>query len=72
MGLLERAPDPADGRAKLIRFSAKGRRGLLRGLGVLQKLEDELAGSLGRRRMLVLNQTLRRLLAVLERRRSRD
>jgi DNA-binding MarR family transcriptional regulator len=66
MGVLERVPDPSDGRAKLIRFSARGRQGLLQGLGVLRAIEHELAGRLGPRRMLGLHGTLLDLVAELE------
>jgi DNA-binding MarR family transcriptional regulator len=49
-GVIERVPDAEDGRAKLVRFSAKGRQGLLEGLELLRELEAELAESLGARR----------------------
>src|SRR3712207_4543485 len=42
MGMLETVADPTDGRAKLVRFSARGRRGLLEGIAVLRELEAEL------------------------------
>lgn len=66
MGVLERAPDPTDGRAKLVRWSARGKRGLLAGLDVLQTLEAELAAAIGARRVQDLHDTLARLLAHLE------
>jgi DNA-binding MarR family transcriptional regulator len=66
MGVLERAPDPADGRAKLVRFSARGRRGLLQGLGVLGAMEQELAAEIGADDMRRLHRLLLRLLAALE------
>ncbi len=47
MGLLERAPDPADARAKLVCFSARGKKALLEGLGTLQDMEAELETLLG-------------------------
>ena len=43
MGTLERVPDPSDGRAQLVRFTAQGQQGLLAGLAVLGQLEDDLA-----------------------------
>lgn len=46
-GFLERVPDPADGRASLLRFSEQEGRTLLDGLGVLFEVEQALAASLG-------------------------
>jgi len=66
MGVLERAPDPADGRAKLVRFSARGRRGLLEGLAVLRRMEAELSARLASGDMEQLHGILLRLLDVLE------
>jgi len=65
-GLLERLPDPRDRRAKLVRFTAKGRKGLLAGLAVLEEKEAEVATRLGARQMESLGQTLRRLVEILE------
>lgn len=66
MGVVRREPDPEDGRAKLVLFTAKGRRGLLEGLSLLQEMEAELAQVIGRRPFLQTAQTLRRILAQLE------
>jgi DNA-binding MarR family transcriptional regulator len=66
MGVLERAPDPADGRAKLVRFSPRGRRGLLEGLAVLQRMEAELAAHLASGDLERLHGILLRLLGALE------
>lgn len=44
MGTLERAPDPSDGRARLIRFRQGG---LMEGLGGLMDLERELGEAIG-------------------------
>ncbi len=63
LGTCERVADPNDGRAKLIRFSAKGRRQLLDGLSLLRQIEAELARELGERRMQQLKRTLERILA---------
>ena len=66
MGILERAPDPADGRAKLVRFSARGRRGLLEGLAVLRRMEAELSARLASGDLERLHGILLRLLDALE------
>jgi DNA-binding MarR family transcriptional regulator len=66
MGVLELGDDPSDGRAKLVRFSARGRRGLLEGLAVLRELERELAAVVGEKRMRGLHATLTDILASLE------
>lgn len=51
MGVVERVPDPADRRAQRVRWTDRGREGILHGLGVLAGLEQELAGELGPGRM---------------------
>ena len=47
MGMLERVPDPEDARAKLVRFSKRGRASLLEGLGVLREMESEIRELVG-------------------------
>ncbi len=61
-GVCGRIPDPSDGRAKLIRFTPKGRRQILKGLDLLIDLEKELAEELGPRTLSELNRTLGRVL----------
>lgn len=46
-GVIERVPDPTDGRARIVRFTERGRTGLLVGLGVLAEIEAELAERVG-------------------------
>ncbi|MEM9067838.1 MAG: MarR family transcriptional regulator [Myxococcota bacterium] len=42
MGIVERRPDPNDGRAKRVHFTRLGRRRMLQGLDHLLKVQDEL------------------------------
>ncbi len=66
MGVLMRVPDPADGRAKLIRFTQEGQRSLMAGLAVLQRIDGELEERIGTRRMRALHSGLLALLDTLE------
>jgi len=67
MGVFERAPDPRDARATLVRWSNPRGRSLLDGLAALGELERELAAVLGARRLRELGATLRELDAWLDR-----
>lgn len=67
-GFLERVPDPDDGRAKLIRWSERGRQGLAHGVGFLQELEEELGAEIGDADLARTHDTLLGLIDVLERR----
>ena len=58
MGMLERAPDPADARAKLVRFTRRGKAGILDGIAVLKELEAELEELVGASRMRTLHDVL--------------
>jgi DNA-binding MarR family transcriptional regulator len=58
LGVLERADDPQDGRAKLVRFTDQGVKALHHGLSVLRGLEGALERRLGRARMRELHQAL--------------
>ncbi len=66
LGLVERIADPSDGRAKLIRFSARGRRALFEGLDALGAIEDELRREVGDRVVRDLSAELGQVLAFLE------
>ncbi len=68
MEVIERVPDPTDGRARLIRFSATGQRGLLHGLNVLREMEDELGAIIGAEHMRALHAALLLMHDELERR----
>ncbi len=46
-GVLEQVPDPADGRARLLRFPTAGGPTLLDGMAVLAGIEQELRDALG-------------------------
>ena len=63
-GMLERVPDPADGRAKLIRF-AGGEDELKKGMGRLLAFERTLAARLGSDSAETLHSSLLRLEAIL-------
>lgn len=67
MGMLERVPDPADARAKLVRFSKRGRAEIFAGLAVLNELESELASVVGEEKMRVLHEALTAIVAYEER-----
>jgi DNA-binding MarR family transcriptional regulator len=58
MAFLERVPDPSDGRAKLVRFTRRGRRRLLEGLELLAGIDAELEDALGPRKMRELHRAL--------------
>ena len=66
MGIVERRRDPSDGRARLVCFTRRGEEALLDGLGVLERLEAELARGIGTARMQRLRLGLAALLAELE------
>lgn len=65
MGIVERVPDPRDGRAKLIGFSAAGRAGMFDGLAMLGELEAELGEEIGEEKMAQLHESLVALLPAL-------
>ncbi len=58
LGMLERVPDPSDARAKLVRFSKRGRQGLFEGLSILRELEDEIRGHVGEAKMKAFHEVL--------------
>lgn len=63
MGLLERAADPSDARAKLVRFSKRGRAGILEGLGLLRRMEAEIESRIGATKMRTLHASLTAIVA---------
>jgi DNA-binding MarR family transcriptional regulator len=65
-GYVERVPDPADGRAKLIRLTARGREVARLARATLEQLEAEWARQLGGERMAHLHGLLEELVVVVE------
>jgi DNA-binding MarR family transcriptional regulator len=72
LGYVERAPDPDDGRARIIRFTAKGRRADEVGILAIRDIEGEWAGAVGREQMDSLRSTLMSLLRSIDVRSERD
>lgn len=62
-GLLERVADPADARAKLVRFSKKGQAAMLDGLAVLGELEGELRDVVGASKLATVHDALAAIVA---------
>lgn len=58
MNLLERVTDPADARAKLVRFSPRGRAAIFEGLGVLREIEAGISALVGEKKMRVFREVL--------------
>jgi DNA-binding MarR family transcriptional regulator len=56
--VVERADDPIDGRAKLVRFTRRGLEALHHGLSILHGIERELERRLGKARMRELHDAL--------------
>lgn len=67
LGMVERVPEPSDGRAKLVRFTEAGRQGLLDGLVLLRDVQAELTRQVGEERMQALHDGLVAVLEVMER-----
>ena len=65
-GMVARLDDPTDRRAQRIRFSRRGYAALMHALGVLREVEAALAAAVGGRRMRVLHETLRLVIAAME------
>ena len=65
MGVVALEPDPSDGRAKLVRFTPRGAKGIEHGLAVLAELERELECKIGKQHMRALHAALLAAEAVL-------
>lgn len=61
-GVVKRSTDPEDARARRVAFTPEGRQGLLDGLAVLHRFEQELSRAVGARTMQNLHTALERLL----------
>jgi len=65
-GYTKRAPDPADGRAKVIQFTERGKEVERAAREVILNVEAEWGKRLGEQRLQHLRQTLKDLVAILE------
>jgi len=66
MGMLERRPDPDDGRAKRVCYTSLGRQGLFDGLAVLREEERAMEQAIGAERFAQLHAALLALEAMLD------
>ncbi|HKO53804.1 MAG TPA: MarR family transcriptional regulator [Polyangiaceae bacterium] len=66
MDVVETIPDPNDGRARLARFTDKGKLAIVQGLGVLRGIESEMERSIGKAKFEALHDALLALEAMLE------
>ena len=66
MDVVETIPDPSDGRARLARFTEKGKLAIQQGLAVLRELEVEIENSIGHAKFNALHEALLALELVLE------
>jgi DNA-binding MarR family transcriptional regulator len=63
MGVLERTVDASDARARLVRFTARGRKALMQGLSILKTLEDDVERVIGAKDLGRLHQNLADMVA---------
>lgn len=66
MDVVETIPDPSDGRARLARFTDKGKQAIMQGLGVLRGIETEMERSIGKAKFDALHDALLALERMLE------
>jgi DNA-binding MarR family transcriptional regulator len=62
-GYVERVPDPSDGRAKIIRLTARGRQAHAIGRGLIDEVEREWAERFGEERIAALREALEAITA---------
>jgi len=66
MDVVETIPDPSDGRARLARFTDKGKQAIMQGLGILRGIEAEMERSIGKAKFEALHEALLALEQMLE------
>ena len=66
MDVVETIPDPSDGRARLARFTDKGKQAIMQGLGILRGIEAEMERSIGKGKFEALHEALLALEQMLE------
>src|SRR3954471_1884223 len=66
MDVVETIPDPSDGRARLARFTEKGKLAIMQGLGVLRGIETEMERAIGKAKFDALHEALLALETMLE------
>jgi DNA-binding MarR family transcriptional regulator len=63
LGYIRLVPDPADGRAKIARYTAKGKRLLVAIVASIEATEDAVSAAIGTRALTALKTTLGRMLS---------
>jgi DNA-binding MarR family transcriptional regulator len=63
-GYVTRVPDPADGRARLVKYTGKGLELMAHLPGLLHDLESDIETAIGRGNFSALRRTLRRMIAM--------
>jgi len=66
MDVVETIPDPSDGRARLARFTNKGKLAIMQGLGILRGIETDIEREIGKAKFEALHEALLALEAMLE------
>jgi DNA-binding MarR family transcriptional regulator len=66
MGYVERVPDPADGRGKIVRLTKRGEANSLAGSTIIQNIEQEWANQLGEETMTHLRTLLEQLVIMVQ------
>jgi DNA-binding MarR family transcriptional regulator len=64
LGYVERVPDPTDGRAKLVRLTARGADARAAGRAILDEVERRWAAELGEERVAAMRETLEDIFAL--------